>query len=234
MLKFIVLSVLLATSAFATPLTTGFQCGSIAHPDGVVAAQERISASFIKVMNTYFQQIRLSFTVKSIRRIGATYNVVHGAADGNAVEQQLKYNHQGDAKTLNIYTVGEKPNLDYAGWSSFPWDYQKNPMNDGIVVDYNTLPGGAYYMVHEVGHWVGLLHTFEGGCNGGDYVDDTPAEASAADGCPVGRDTCPAPGADPIDNMMDYSNDACKTRFTPGQYSRLAQMVYNYRGINLY
>ncbi|KAG6871355.1 hypothetical protein C0995_005684 [Termitomyces sp. Mi166 len=184
MLKFIVLSVLLATSAFATPLMTGFQCGSIAHPDGVVAAQERISASSVNgtqdlkaqaavnipvvwnvfydqdnvkdgdisvnvitqqmnVINTYFQPMRLTFLAPTIRRFAVPYNVLHGAAQGNGVEQRLKFNHQGDAKTLNIYTVGKNPQSRFAGWSSFPWDYQKNSVNDGIVLDYNFLPGGA-------------------------------------------------------------------------------------------
>lgn len=67
--------------------------------------------------------------------------------------------------------------------------------------------------VHEVGHWFGLLHTFQdqtcASTDRGDYIDDTPQEATPTDGCPVGKDSCPgSPGVDPIGNYMDYSSDA--------------------------
>jgi hypothetical protein len=44
--------------------------------------------------------------------------------------------------------------------------------------------------VHEVGHWLGLLHTFEGeDCTGlGDLVDDTPQQAVPTQGCPSESD----------------------------------------------
>ena len=70
---------------------------------------------------------------------------------------------------------------------------------------------------HEVGHWLMLEHTFAHGCSAsGDWVVDTPPEAMPQFDCPVGADTCAAPGEDPIHDFMDYSQDSCMWMFTQG------------------
>ena len=140
---------------------------------------------------------------------------------------------QGGANALNIWLV----DFGYLGIATFPWDYSRSPGVDGIRVHYGSLPGGpiANYNLgetatHEAGHWLGLYHTFQGGCTTtNDEVSDTPAQSSSTTGCPEGRDSCSLPGLDPIHNYMDYSYDSCYTQFTAGQTTRMQQMWGAYR-----
>ena len=155
----------------------------------------------------------------------------------HADRQSATYRTQtrlGGRNALNIWLVDFK----YLGIATFPWDYARNPGIDGIRVQYSSLPGGsiAHFNLgetatHEAGHWLGLYHTFQGGCTTtNDEVSDTPAQASSTTGCPEGRDSCSLPGLDPIHNYMDYSYDHCYYEFTSGQTSRMNQMWTAYRG----
>ena len=188
----------------------------------------------LDVMNQGFATTNFQFSLHSV---GYTDNTAwsthgHGSQAGDDMKQALAID---PANVLNFYSCDLGGGL--LGYAVFPWDYPEDDYRHGVVVLYSSLPGGTAVpydegdtATHEVGHYVGLYHTFQGGCFGqGDEVDDTPAEASGASGCPAGRDTCPSPGEDPIHNFMDYSDDDCMDHFTAGQSVRADDLMATYR-----
>jgi Pregnancy-associated plasma protein-A len=188
----------------------------------------------VAVLNAAFQGSPFVFQLAAVTR--TTNAAWFSMTSGSAAEAQAKAAlRQGGAADLNIYTTDGGGLL---GWATFPSNYAAQPNNDGVVVLFSSLPGGSAFPydegdtgTHEVGHWVGLFHTFQGGCTRkGDQVGDTASERSPAFGCPTGRDSCRRQaGVDPIKNFMDYTDDACMVQFTAGQASRADAQFLQYR-----
>jgi hypothetical protein len=221
----------------ASSVTVPVYVHVMAAKDGTGDVTDAQIADQISVLNTTFAggesgdaaDTGFTFTLAGVDRL---YNDTWHR-DG-ASKKYRTQTRQGGANALNMWLVDFK----YLGIAQFPWDYARNSGTDGVRVHYGSLPGGpiANYNLgetatHEVGHWLGLYHTFQGGCTTlNDEVADTPAQSSPTDGCPAGRDSCSLPGLDPIHNYMDYSYDTCYTQFSPGQSARMDDMWTAYRG----
>ncbi|KAJ6570048.1 metalloprotease [Mycena vulgaris] len=205
-------------------------------PDSQIAAQ-------VTVMNEAYAGSGITWVLGgTTRTVNAAW--FNGVGPDSSLQTTMKNSlRTGGVADLNVYTVGfvSGSGAGLLGYSTFPSSYSGAPKDDGVVMLFSSTPGGSttHYnlgqtLTHEAGHWVGLYHTFQGGCSSsGDSVSDTPPEASPASGCPTSRDTCSGGGVDPIHNFMDYSYDDCMTEFTAGQFTRMKSQMATYRGVSL-
>jgi hypothetical protein len=194
----------------------------------------------LDTLNRAYAPHGFQFTLK-----GTTHTTnANWADDTRGYEMTMKRSlRKGGYNALNVYFLPEMG--DNLGYCYFPQaggtSGSTTLIRDGCTVLSTSVPGGSaanfnlgHTTTHEVGHWFGLYHTFQGGCSGsGDSVSDTPAQASASSGCPIGRDSCPSQaGVDPIHNYMDYTYDSCYEEFTAGQQARMVSFWNNYRSGN--
>ncbi|MEO9012332.1 MAG: M43 family zinc metalloprotease [Ginsengibacter sp.] len=159
------------------------------------------------------------------------------------------------SRYINIWLVTEINAEAYADFSCGTWyrlgvgGYATLPplggSLDGIVItSFGTL------LAHEMGHYLGLYHTFEGGCynyncqTDGDRVCDTPPDGTVrpSAGCASPTNSCNTDTLsaysngffhtdvpDQIANFMDYGNSACSNQFTQGQADRMKASVITQR-----
>jgi len=181
--------------------------------------QDQMLSDQVSVLNQNYAPYGISFT-----RAGTDRTINSNWANGNDADGMKAALRKGTYADLNLYVqkeigkvgAGTIFGLCVLPFSVRPGDNPSVYATDGCQVITRSLPGGSAApfntgktATHEVGHWFGLLHTFEGGCDGnGDMVSDTPAEAGPASGCNPSSDSCPnQPGLDPVHNHMDYSDE---------------------------
>ncbi len=163
--------------------------------------------------------------------------------DGSPIEDNDKLKLK-----LHIWVVNF--NNGILGYGQFPWVYEKNPSTDGVVIaavgfqrshpNYESFNRGnnGYIIAHEVGHWLGLLHTFQ---QSSDAVSDTPIQKYPTRGNPYDNNpNWPSSthkyhrnrtirSYHQFMNYMDYTNDECTFMFTKGQCIKMKNMINKYR-----
>jgi len=243
-------------NAMKGAMTAGDQPIQIQIAFHVIQDSAGSNTASLELLTRQIDRLNASFSGAFIFSLGSVETIVNdrwflSQIRSEAFNQMVSSLRVGDAGTLNVYVLDPyrvRPG-DAVGYSSFPWNYVTNPELDGVSVFFGALPGGTSArfnegktLVHETGHWLGLLHTFQrpnpskplsarnNGCVGrGDFISDTPAEQKPHYSCTRRIDSCPAKGVDPLDNYMSYARDSCLTRFTPKQVRRMREIWREYR-----
>ena len=191
---------------------------------------ENVLVSAIDRLNNNMQFSQLSFSIYKINRVHNNDWAI-GMDMGSQTYESVPALSIEPTEILNIFSIiGYGHNLGLGGVGIFPWYlntwdsvYYRATVKSFYYTDQALEESRSHVFDHEVGHSLGLLHTFNYGCGSsqhGDYVDDTPIHAGANWGCADGTDSCPDDaGLDPVDNLMNYvySTECPMSPFTPGQ-----------------
>ncbi|MBX7205133.1 MAG: T9SS type A sorting domain-containing protein [Bacteroidia bacterium] len=249
-------------SEASTCFKTRFMIPVVVHIDssgGTVNVTSTQVQDQLDAVNTIMKNYGIQLCLAQKKPNGTSFsgiNYFNGASVDNRISYQLpsltNILYYNPKKYLNIYIVPTILNDNYStstygGYNNiFPG--QKGL--DGIVIlhtrfgNYQTCSGcnldanaRGLVLVHELGHYLGLWHTFEGGCSGGNTAGTCSTQGDhCCDTRPVATQNflCPLPTpslscsntayytssfAENRSNYMDYAEEPCKTNFTSDQQS---------------
>ena len=179
-----------------------------------------------------------------------TTNLNNGAEMNRIIKIDGSPIEESDKLKLKLHVWVVNFNNGILGYGQFPREYNNNPLTDGIVIaavgfqqshsNYSSFNSGnnGFLITHEVGHWLGLLHTFQ---QPRDRVFDTPIQKYPTRGNPYNiKPKWPYStyknsrnktlrSYHQFMNYMDYTNDICTFMFTNGQCKRMRDQINIYR-----
>jgi gliding motility-associated-like protein len=190
------------------------------------------------------QRDPLNQPTNGITRDVSPYTVMGGTNYYSDDQNVKNINRWNPRCYVNIWLVNSIP-TSVVGYAYMPSAHGM-PM-DGIIIEagyFGTSYANDVVVAHEVGHYLGLFHTFEGGCSNtdcsidGDRVCDTPPDQSTAGiSCSSSVNSCSTDVLsgfatdqnDLTQDYMDYGNFNCMKVFTQGQADRMNWFIQNVR-----
>ncbi|GAB3338295.1 hypothetical protein GCM10027299_50290 [Larkinella ripae] len=170
------------------------------------------------------------------------FDVYNGNSGDDVQLSQLAY--WPSDQYLNIWVTTLRN--EYLGYAQFPeaegipgLSSLENERTDGVFIDYRyfgsdigAVTSSVYKYgrttTHEVGHWLGLIHTWGDSVCGDDYCNDTPPTegANQSTSCPELSSNCNGVRTrNQIENYLDYTPDACMNLFTQDQRARMRAVL---------
>ncbi|GAA4272237.1 M43 family zinc metalloprotease [Aquimarina gracilis] len=174
---------------------------------------------------------------------GVIYHDVKGGyGNDSSSDPEIMMDAWDNYRYMNVYIQNDLYDDNVTNNSGVAW-YPNSSMSDnnlarvvynGAYIGTNTDKEFASTLTHEFAHWLNLIHTFEGGCNGTDEVDDTPVENGLHDiRCSEGTN-CNGNYVN-NENYMGYNGaSGCYKMFTTGQVTRMLAALQHPSRITLW